>query len=159
MTEEITHREKKGKYLKQKINGYSTEIGVLDSNIGRSCFLHLGCYAKPIWDDRDLGDLIKLFERKLRFWSDSAVGELFSEILDTKMPIIKNVESSDTTFTANKKRVNNSYTYVSIELTLFFNQKIDIREQQMIDRLSLLLYSLVDFLDENQDLSFKPTRS
>jgi len=149
----LTH---KGNYLKQKINGYSTEIGVLDSKNATSCYLTFGGYVKPIEGDLDLS--MKMFERKLRFWVDDAANQLFKGNLNTRMPIIKNVEWSDTTTATNAARVNNTYTYFSIELTLFWREPINIRDENQADHLLLLLFSLSDYLDETKELSFKTSR-
>lgn len=99
------------------------------------------------------------FERKLRFWIDDAAKQLLDGKLRKDLPIIKNVDWSTSELRTNITRVNNVYSYFSIELTLFFADKVNVRDENQLDRLLLLSYSLSDYLDDNQDLSFKPTRS
>jgi hypothetical protein len=152
--ETIRKVKHKGNYLKQRINGYPVEIGVLDVEDATSCFINFGGYVNG---NTELNDLMKRFQRKLRFWVDDAANQLFKDKLNTRMPIIKNVEWSDsiTSITNNSDK----FTYFSIELTLFWKDVVDIRDTNQADGLLLLCYSLADYLDENRCMSFRPTRN
>ena len=157
--EEVNTKEShKGREHRTKINGYATKIGVLDANNSTSCYIHFGGYVKPL-PEKDLNKSMTSFERKLRFWIDDAAKQLLNGKLRKDIPIIKNVDWSSSELRTNITRVNNVYSYFSIELTLFFADKVNVHDENQLDRLLLLSYSLSDYLDENQDLSFKPTRS
>jgi hypothetical protein len=149
----ITTTTHKGNYLKQRINGYPTEIGVLDASDASSCYLTFGGYVNV---DGDLNKAMLSFERKLRFWIDDASSQLFRGKLNPRMPIIKVVEWSDSVTSLINN--NDKYSYFSIELTLFWKDSINLRDANQADSLLLLCYSLADYLDENRDMSFRPTR-
>jgi len=154
---EVLNKEKIGQQSTQKINGYPTEFGTVNAEIGKSFFLSFGGWVRPL-EGEDLNMRMKSFERKLRFWVDDASNQLLSGKLDPKMPIIKIVDYSDTGFASNAARVNNSYTYFNIELNLYFKEKQSIRDGETKDLFLLLCYSLVDYFRENRELSFQPSR-
>ena len=154
---EVKQKLHKGQYENQKIDGYTTQIGVLDADNATSCYLTFGGYVRPN-DNIDLNQAMKGFKLHLRKHVDSATAQLLSTIINTNMPVIRNVDYSDTSTSTNGARVNNIYTYFSIELTIFFNQPINIRDQEMKDLLSLVLFSLSDFVGECRELSFSPAR-
>jgi len=149
-------KQKVGSEIIQNINGYKTKLGTVNSELGKCFYLNLGGWVKPI-DDTDLNIQMKTFERILKFWVDDASKQLLQGKLDPRMPIIKIVDYADSIngSATNKTRVNNTYTYFSIELTIFFKEKQTLRDDNFKDLLLLLFYSLEDYLSENPQLDFK----
>lgn len=141
----------------KKINGYTIEYGSFNILSPKSAYLNLGSWVRPI--EGDLNDHMKVFQRRLRRWVDNAHPQLFGGQLDPSMPIIRIVDYSDSTNGgSNTIRVNNNFTFCSIELTLFFKKPISIRDQDIRDNFELLFMSLIDFLEESTEMIFSPTK-
>ncbi len=152
-----TQTKEKGHYILQDVNHYKTIIGTLNVKDPSSCFIKLSGYCKP-QPELDLNESMKMFERRLRRWVDDAAEQLLNGKLKSGIPIIKNVDYSDTHSTSNASRINSIYTYFSVELTFFFNDDFNIKDEDNKDKMTLMLYSLIDYIEEDRNLSFKPTR-
>lgn len=148
--------KKTGKQIKLKINGFNAEIGTTKSQFNRCSYLLYTGYVKPV--EGDLNKHIRTLETRLRFHMDDCVKQLLSDVIDPNMPIIRILEVSDSTVASNATRVNNSYTYFCIDITLYFKKHTSLDDVNIQDKLKLVLYSIGDLLEENRELVFHPVR-
>jgi len=148
--------KKLGQQSSQKINGFESEFGIVDTRTPFSVYLNLSGWVMPVTGD--LTAHMKRFETRLRFWTDNALGQLFKGKLNPRMPIIRIVNHADSIITSNAARVNTTYTFFDIELNLFFFEGISVRDEKTKENMLLLLYSMVEFLSENRELTFQPTK-
>lgn len=144
-----------GHLNKQKINLFNTEIGQVGNQ--KSIYIKLGAYAKP-QQDVDLNQEMYLLNKNLKNWISDAGQQLFSNMLNSKLPILRNLDWSDTNTISNANRINSIYTYFSIEFTFYFNDEHNINYEVINDKLQLILYSLVDYLYETRNLNISPSK-
>lgn len=156
ITKEIK-QPKLGQIHNQKINGYNTEIGMININNPYSCYSILGGWVIPT--NSNLGDEMKLFERQLRFIVDRCSNAFLKDYINPEVEIIKIVEQSTTkNFDSANQRINNNFTYFSIELTFFFIKEVSIRDKAFLEKMEIILYAITDALSENRNLIFQPTK-
>jgi len=148
--------KKLGQQSNQKINGYVSEFGCIDTRTPKSVYLNLSGWVMPVTGD--LTENMKLFEAKLRYWVDNGLEQLFKNKLNPRMPIIRIINHADSLISSNAIRVNSTYTFFDIEIVLYFVDNVSVRDEKTKENFLLLLYSLVEFLAENREFSFQPTK-
>jgi len=151
-TQEIKKAQHIGRELNTKCNGWKTQIGTVDSNKGISRFINISGYVNP--SDGDLNVLMASFRNSLFKYIHDCLGQVMTKYLNPNMPSIKVVEWTRT----NVSHQCNKWTFWDLELTLFFNQKIDWTDKEVMDDILLVCYSIVDFIEDYDKLSFKKSR-
>lgn len=146
-----------GKEKTVKINGYKAQYGTMNSLDSKCVYARIGGFVKPD-EGYDLGKEMNEFKKHFKVLLRDAVYQLFSDDIDKSMPIIHFVNVSDTEQATSFNRVNKTYTYFDIDITLYFTKQINIRDSDVGDKISLLFYVISDMMKESHNLSFKPTK-
>ena len=146
-----------GKENKLNINGYKAQFGTMNSLDSKCVYARIGGFVKPD-EGYDLGKEMNEFKKHFKVLLRDAVYQLFSDDIDKSMPIIHFVNVSDTEQATSFNRVNKTYTYFDIDITLYFTKQINIRDSDVGDKISLLFYVISDMMKESHNLSFKPTK-
>ena len=140
-----------------KINGYKAQYGTINSLYSKCIYARIGGFVKPD-EGYDLGKEMNEFKKHFKVLLRDAVNQLFGKDIDDKMPIIHFVNVSDTEQATSFNRVNKTYTYFDIDITLYFTKQINIRDSDVGDKISLLFYVIFDMFKESRNLSFKPSK-
>lgn len=151
-TQQIKPQQHLGRTFDTKCNGWKTEIGTVDSNKGISRFINISGYVNP--SDGDLNVLMASFRNSLFKYIHDCLGQVMSKYLNPNMPSIKVVEWTQ----SNVSHQCNKWTFWDLELTLFFNKKIDWTDDEVMDDILLVCYSIVDFIEDYDKLRFRNTR-
>lgn len=153
----MTKTLKIGQQKTYKVEGFKVNYGTINSKDPKCIYLNLSGYVKPD-EGYDLNTEINQFKKHFKVLLRDAVNQLFGKDIDDKMPIILFVNVSDTEQATSFNRVNKTFTYFNIDITLYFNKPINVRDSDVGDKLSLLFYVIFDMLKESRNLSFKPTK-
>lgn len=149
MTSQVLNKNiKEGKYIFTHLNDYKLTIGTVNSKQTKSIYSTLSGYVKPV-EDCDLNSELNRFNKYLKVTIRDAVNQLLADVIDTKMPIIIIINKSNT----NSQRVNNTWTFFEIDVTLYFNQNININEYQ--NNFELINMVILDLIEEDRNLIFK----
>lgn len=148
--------EKQGKLNKINVNGFNCQFGTTNAIDGKCIYSVIGCWVKPL--NGDLESEIKILKQKISNLVKDFTNQLFNDVIDRKMPKIIIVENSNTKFSNNTRRVNEIYSFVQIDITLYFNKKIDIRNKEINDSFYLLFLAICDLFQSCSNLKFNPKK-
>jgi hypothetical protein len=155
MTQVLNKNIKEGKYIFTNLNDYKLTIGTVNSKQTKSIYSTLSGYVKPV-EDCDLNSELNRFSKYLKVTIRDAVNQLLPDVIDTKMPIIILINNSDTNNTTNSQRVNNTWTFFEIDVTLYFKQNINLNEYQ--NNFELINMVNLHLMEEDRYLNFKPKK-
>lgn len=142
-------------HFSNKIHGFNTKFGVMDRSNQKSSYIAVGAWVKPKEEKDILNNHINGFKSIFRVFSNKCINGIFGELINDSI-IIRNIEYTDNDNYL--QTIKTGYTFISIELTIFFKSEIDIKSKEMKDKHQLVCSSIVDLLLENRDLSFVPKR-
>ncbi len=152
---EISKKKQKGTIspgcnIKTKINNFPILYGMVERN-SNTCFVNIGSWIQLNPDLIELNEnesIMKKFQFRLRRFIDECSIELFDEYFINRT--IKNIDIGI--------NYENSYVYMNIEVFLFFDIIINIKDIEFQRTLDCFSELLLQFLEETQEFSFKPTR-
>lgn len=153
-TEDKKGTLKNGEEVSLKINDFKSTIGTINRKDGKCVYLVLSGYVKP-QDGENLELIFNKNKHLLKKHVLDGAHQLFN--LDKNMPPICILNHSQS-IAGGSGRANSVWTYFDVDMTFYFKEKTDIKENELIERMSLILYSVVDFLDEIRELNFAPKR-
>lgn len=141
--------EKVGKFKKIRINGHKCEIGCMNVLDPYCVYINIGGWVKPIDDSIEV--VIKRFTTSLNKMLNESSFQLFGDDIKRYNRIL-DIQHSDT---KTSSRVKENFTFMSIELTLYFNQKISVKDE----RLQWLAKSIFDYTSEFRLFEYKSSKN
>ncbi len=140
--------KKNGTNVVGKHNNFRYEFGSVDVETDKACFLSFSVWVMP--DDNDLDPEMDVFKRRLKVFLNQ-ISPIYFEGLEWS--VLRNVDYAQT----NTRITKQSFSFVSIEFTYMFGDKINIKSPEFKFILKKMSHTIIEWLEAYSDgLCFSP---
>lgn len=139
-------KERSFKITNKKINGYKVEYGNLVAK-KNSVYCNICGYISSNVDE-DIEYQRRRLVSDIRKYVYKTSGIIFDGIDNNRNIVI--FDACDV--------LNKSYKYFDIEMHLYFYEDVDSKSFEFIDKMTVMVQLITEFIEENRYFSFKPSK-